>query len=81
MKNNNFALLAAVVYADLSNKKLDDNTIIDSLTSKNTSKLSETQARDFVNTYTIIKHQSETSSGYSGTIVQNKQTKEYFVLH
>ncbi|NBI14138.1 hypothetical protein GVX81_11230 [[Haemophilus] felis] len=78
MSNDNLALLAAAAYGEFD-KVNNNNDIQKNLTQK--VKMSDIQAKQFTDTYEIIAHQPNTSSGYSGTIVRNRETQELFVLH
>ncbi len=67
MSNDNLALLATATYAkftDISDSDRIQKNLIDI-------KLSKEQAKKFTDTYDIIAHQSNTASGYSGTLVIN----------
>ncbi|MDO4698427.1 MAG: hypothetical protein Q4A60_07120 [Pasteurellaceae bacterium] len=74
MSNDNLALLAAAAYGKFN----ETNEVQRSLTDQ---KLLTAQAEQFTDTYEIIAHQPNTASGYSGTIVKNRHSGEYFVLH
>ncbi|QLB40427.1 DUF6792 domain-containing protein [Mannheimia pernigra] len=76
MSNDNMALLAAASYADFKDVK-DSNSLQKALIRE----MPEAQAEKFTNTYELIAHKTNTSNGYSGTIVKNKKTNEMFVLH
>ncbi|AGI35581.2 hypothetical protein HW40_12380 [Mannheimia haemolytica] len=76
MSNDNMALLAAASYVDFSVIK-DPQRFQEALTRE----MSTTQVEKFTNTYELIAHKTNTSNGYSGTIVKNKKTNEMFVLH
>lgn len=77
MSNDNLALLAASSYGLFKNTndiKIIQQALLDQ-------SISYDHAVKFTETYKIIAHQANTSSGYSGTIVQNKKSGELFVLH
>ena len=44
---------------------------------KHASKFTETQAKDFATRYKVIAHIPNTGSGFSGTLFQDQNTKEY----
>lgn len=66
MLNNNFSLLSAMAYANFSNINIKDVTIVrDKLLSQY---ITREQAKNFTDNYDILAHQSNTASGYSGSI-------------
>lgn len=77
MSNDNMALLAAASYADFKDIK-NTQSIQKALSDE---KIYTSQIQKFTDTYEILAHRANTANGYSGTIVKNKNSGEYFVLH
>jgi Ca2+-binding RTX toxin-like protein len=74
------AQLAEASYVLFDNLQSDygDRQIIDILqNSEQGGNFSQTQAEDFVNTWQVISHTRNTSSGFSATLFRRKDTNEY----
>lgn len=68
---NSFTKLAEASYADFANKNITKLAVLEA------KEFSTSQAITLLSEWTIANHQKNTSSGFSATLFQNKNTGQY----